>query len=550
MNVTHSFQGFWLFPLAIISILLWRQRSIQKNTLSRIFEPGLIEKVFPFRFWKRWSLRKILFQCLGLLSLVIALCGPQIGQKLEEIKVKGSTVFILFDCSDSMLAEDLKPTRMERAKILLSGLLERLHGTRVGIIAFAGEPYVYCPITLDLTAAKQFLKTIDPGMIPQPGTKIGAALRLALSKMPDSKGAHAVILLTDGEDHRSDPLGAAREAQKMRVKIFAIGIGSLEGEPIPIKDPGGNISGYKKNKKGDVVLSKMDEATLSQMALITDGVYFRASSGGQEIDLLADKLEELEKEPLLTKQSVSEDRYQWFLILAFVSLLASEFLDLSIRRSAHLGAWLIVLSLLLFSGLVANPPLHAESFQGQVRSGNKLYRQENYSEALKKYERAETLNPKDPRASYNKGTALYKLKDWEHAEEAFKTGSGEKEQKDLVPQSLYNLGNTQFQKGQYADAVRSFQESLKLNPNDADARYNLKLAVQFQKNPPPQKKQSKDPKNGNDPKNSRSDSSGMDREKMENAKRTLKSAADEGNNRPIFKPDEHQKRPKEDEEDW
>lgn len=522
---------------------------MKKNLLIHLIDEKIIEKIFPFNRWKRTAFQKILMQTGAFLFLIIALAGPQIGKKLQEIQTRGSTVFILFDCSDSMLAEDFKPTRLEKSKRLLTGLLEKFHGDRVGIIAFAGEAYVYCPVTFDLSTVKQFLKSIEPGMIPQPGTRIGSAIRLALNKMPDSKGSKTIVLLTDGEDHQSDPTGALEEAEKMDVKIFAVGIGNPEGEPIPVRDSTGKVSGYKKDKKGEIILSRLGEETLAKISLTTGGSYFRASDSEQEIDLLAEKIDVLKKDPLTKKQNSYENRYQWFLLFGLILWFLSEsieFLGPIIRRRKFFLFFFILFASYNMTGSF----LYADTFKGRMNQGNRFYKRKNYSDALQNYEKAGQISPSDIRANFNKGTALYRLKEWDGAKEEFQKSSLGKD-KQMAAKSLYNLGNSYFQKGQYGEAVQSYQQSLKLNPTDPDAKFNLQLALQFQKNPPPQKKQSKDDKKGQkdqkDKKQQESESQKKERE--ENAKRILKGAANDQNNKPLFKIDKKENK-KEYEEDW
>lgn len=555
MDFAYPKQIFWVLPFAVLFALVLRRYFKQKTELTRLIEKDVIEKVFPFSLWQKYSLFQIILQFAGILFLIVALVGPRLGQKLKEVETSGSSVFILLDTSDSMLAEDFKPNRMEKSKMLLTALVERMRGSRVGIIAFAGEAYVFCPITFDFTTVKQFLKSIEPGMIPQPGTRIGSAIRLALSKMPEEKKSKAIILLTDGEDHSSDPLGAAREAHKSGVKIFAIGIGSPQGEPIPIRDSSGKTSGYRKDQKGEVILSHLGESELLEMSLLTGGAYFRASPAEKEVDVLLEKLEELEKDPLQRKQKTYENRYRWFLLPAFLFLILSEALiffynRLGVRTLRQFIFLVFLLGHFIFAGASHSG---AESFSGKMEEGNELYREKKYSQALEKFEEAEKLKPEDTRGTFNKGASLYKLERWEEARDEFQKGALSEKRK-LRAKSLYNLGNSQFKNGEYAEAVNSYKQSLALNPNDPDARFNLQLALKFKKNPPPQQKKSKqDKKKEKDSqREKRLREEEKKEERRENAKRTLKGALDEQNNKPIFNPDQKDKGKKNErnEKDW
>lgn len=301
----------------------WLRRRRAK-ALNLLGQAATVERMLPEGLRKRraWVSR---LQTLGLLCLTVALAGPLIGAKLVEYKQKGLDVFIAVDCSLSMQAEDFKPNRMAHAKLILGQLVDRLAGSRIGIIAFAGQAFVQCPLTIDEGAAKDILDTIDTNTVPLPGTVVGEAIRVAMKGLKAGEGQHRVlVLLTDGEDHKSDPQGAAKDAAAVGLKIFPIGIGSSQGEPIPVTDANGNRSGYKRDKKGEVVLSKLDETMLLELARVTDGHYLRASSTGDEVDELVRQLEALQQGDQKSRLfNRFENRYQWPLALGLILLLAS-----------------------------------------------------------------------------------------------------------------------------------------------------------------------------------------------------------------------------------
>jgi len=290
------------------------------HTVTRMLPEGLASR-------RRWM---DLCRVGGLSLIVIALCGPLLGSKLVEFKQKGLDAFVAVDCSQSMRAEDMMPNRMAHARLLLGQLIDRLAGSRIGVIAFAGSAHVQCPLTVDTGAAQQILESIDVGTIPTPGSAIGDAIRVASKGLKAGEGGHRVlILLTDGEDHRSKPLDAAKDAAKTGLKIFTVGIGAQDGEPIPELDESGKRTGYKRDKKGDVVMSRMDEKTLLEVARETGGQYFRASTTGGEIDDLLRALQGLQQGDQKAKLfNRYENRYQWPLaigiLLLFISLLIPE----------------------------------------------------------------------------------------------------------------------------------------------------------------------------------------------------------------------------------
>jgi len=223
----------------------------------------------------------------------------------------------------SMLAEDIRPNRLERAKQEVSALLDRLKGDRIGIVAFAGQAFVQCPLTLDYGAAKLFLDGVDTGLIPVRGTAIGEAIRVSAAAFDqDEKKYKVLILVTDGEDHEGDPLKAAKDAASQGVRIYAIGVGTREGDLIPVRSNDSEVS-YWKDRSGNFVKSRMDETALEKLALITDGKYYRSTSSGIELDRVYDDISRMEQRELTSKKMTQfEDRYQYPLFLAVACFVA------------------------------------------------------------------------------------------------------------------------------------------------------------------------------------------------------------------------------------
>ncbi|MDZ7265076.1 MAG: VWA domain-containing protein, partial [candidate division KSB1 bacterium] len=228
----------------------------------------------------------------------------------------------------SMQAEDIKPNRLEKAKHMVSNLIDLFQGDRVGLIAFAGVPFVQCPLTLDYGAAKMFLEIMDTNLIPQPGTAIGAAIMKAMETFDQRERKHKVlILITDGEDHEGEPLKAAELAEKDGVVIHTVGIGSVQGVPIPLYNESGRNVGFKKDRDDQVVTSKLDEITLEKIALQTGGKYYRASGSESELKKLYEEISKMEKKELASlKFSQYEDRFQYLLIISLVLLVAEVFI--------------------------------------------------------------------------------------------------------------------------------------------------------------------------------------------------------------------------------
>lgn len=317
--------------LPLLTIFFWLVLKMKKNAMQRFGNLVLMERLASSFSPKkqRW---KIVLLLLGIFFLLFSLARPQLGTRLTLMKREGVDIVIAMDCSLSMLAEDFKPSRLEKAKQEVNGLISRMRGDRVGLVAFAGVAFIQCPLTLDYSAAQMFLDIMDTDLIPAPGTAVGDAIRTSVKAFNQKERKYKVlVLLTDGEDHDSDPLGAAEEAAAEGIKIYTIGIGSVQGEPIPLKNRRGEVTGYKKDAEDNVVVSKLDETTLQKVALTTGGKYYHATSGEMELDKIYDEISKMEKKELEGKLMTQyEDRYQIFLFLSILCL-TGEFL-LSERR--------------------------------------------------------------------------------------------------------------------------------------------------------------------------------------------------------------------------
>jgi Ca-activated chloride channel family protein len=244
------------------------------------------------QYLKAFLILSVVFFC------ILALIRPKYGMKSEQVKRRGIDVVIAVDVSLSMYAQDIKPNRLEKAKHEISNFIDHLGGDRVGLVAFAGDAFLQCPLTLDYSAAKIFLDILGPGLIGTPGTNLGAALETALSAFdPKEKKYRVMVLLTDGEDHRGKAEKWAEEAARQGVIIYTVGIGSSGGVPIPMKGKHGNIS-YKKDRQGKVVSTRLDELTLQKMSLTTNGKYFHAAPGRFELDEVVKEINNMEKREL------------------------------------------------------------------------------------------------------------------------------------------------------------------------------------------------------------------------------------------------------------
>lgn len=324
----HFLYALLALPLMLLFFLLVRQ--IKKNALKRFGENQLMLRLLPFLSWKRQSFKFILFSMAWML-LVIAAANPQLGSKLAKVQHKGIDLMICLDVSNSMLAQDITPNRLENAKLAISKLIDNLEGDRIGIVIFAGQAYLQLPITNDYAAAKLFLLTIRPELVPKQGTAIAQALMFAESSFLKDKTNKAVIVITDGEDHEGSAIEQAKSLAEKNIRVFTVGIGSPEGSPIP----DGNGNSYKRDFEGNVVVTKLNETILQQIASAGSGIYIRSKSTQASLKKVLEETNKIEKTEFDTKlYSDFENRFHYFVWAAFLLLV------LEVMLSERKSKWL------------------------------------------------------------------------------------------------------------------------------------------------------------------------------------------------------------------
>ena len=313
--------ALWAVPLWIA--LQWYSNRLRQKALARFGDSALLNKLMTGFVRKRRRNRFVLWMAAYIL-LVLALSGPQLGTRLEDVKRKGIDIVVALDVSLSMQAEDIRPNRLEKAKYEIKKLIDMLHGDRIGLVAFAGIAHIQMPLTLDYAAARLFLDMMDTQLIPQPGTAIAEAIRTSLKAFDPRDNKHKVlILITDGEEHEDDPVAAAEEAAKQGVIVYTIGLGSEQGAPIPLYDKHGNAIGFKKDKQGHVVTTHLDAVTLQKTALAGNGKFYLAGNNGSELRAIYKEVESMEKKELSARRFAQyEDRFQIFLMLSLLCLTA------------------------------------------------------------------------------------------------------------------------------------------------------------------------------------------------------------------------------------
>ena len=308
-----------VFVVLLVLFLLWKRK-----TLAKYGDWAVIRNLIPdYSVWK--SILKFILVMVALASLVVALADPQTGSRLEKVKRKGIDLMICLDVSNSMMAQDIKPNRLERAKQSIVRLIDNLEGDRIGIIVFAGKAYTQLPITTDYAAAKMFTASINTSIVTTQGTAIGEAIEVAANGFGESKHNKAIVVITDGEDHEGNVLEQAEEAVKKNIAIYTIGMGLAEGAPIPVYS-GDVQTGYRKDKEGQTIMSKLDETLLQQIAGVGKGMYVRATTSETGLNKIFDDISKIEKSEIEEKQfSDYEDRFQYFVAFALFLLILDLF---------------------------------------------------------------------------------------------------------------------------------------------------------------------------------------------------------------------------------
>lgn len=307
---------YWLLIIPVLVAIYVMIRLWNKRQFERFANIKLREYLVPMFSSARANTKFVIFNLIIAL-LIIGAANLQSGSKMEKVKREGIDLFLCVDISNSMHAEDIAPNRLERSKQSINKLISKLGGDRIGIIVFAGNAYVQLPITTDYSAAKMFLSTVDTDLIPTQGTEVGRAIELAIKSFGDTKHNKAIIIISDGEDHENGgAVKAAQEAAKHGIKIYTIGMGLDEGAPIPLYNKYGKKTGYKKDKDGNIIITKVDDKILRQIAEIGDGIYVRASNSNVGLDKIYEDINKTEKSEIESNVFTDyDDQFQWLSLI-------------------------------------------------------------------------------------------------------------------------------------------------------------------------------------------------------------------------------------------
>lgn len=328
---------FWLLPILLVIYIIyirWKRRAAR-----RLGDDFITGKLMPYKSgWRNHF--KFFLNILTLSSIFVALANPQIGSQLEKVKRKGIDIVIALDVSNSMLAQDIKPSRLERAKQSINRLIDDLENDRLGLVVFAGKAYTQLPITTDYAAAKLMLSTVSTDLVPVQGTAIGKAIEMASSAFNVEKSGKAIIIITDGETHDEDVMEKVNEAVDKGIRIYTIGLGLSEGAPIPVYN-NGVITGFKKDQSGSTIITRLDETMLQQIADAGKGIYVRANNSQVGLNRIFDEIKRLEQNTYDVKSySDYEDRFQYFIGIALVLIFINYIINERKSRLADMLAFL------------------------------------------------------------------------------------------------------------------------------------------------------------------------------------------------------------------
>ncbi|MBI5799965.1 MAG: VWA domain-containing protein [Verrucomicrobia bacterium] len=466
-------QLLWLLLLVplLALFLLWAWRT-KERLIAQFVQSRLLAQLTVGVSKTRQKVRLALLVSAVACS-VLALARPQWGFTWEEVSQKGLDIVVAIDTSRSMLAADIAPNRLERAKLAAVELMKLAKNDRLGLVAFAGSSFLQCPLTLDEEAFRQGVAALDVNIIPQGGTAIAETIQTALAAFKDGDNHKILVFFTDGEDHEAGVLEAAQAASAKGLRIFTIGIGTATGELIRVADAKGKLD-FLKDDGGNVVKSKLNETLLQQIAGAANGFYLNLR-GANTMDVLYERgLAPLPKSEFNAKlMQRHHERFYWPLGIAIVLLVIEMFLPEQKKTGARTPTSAAALLYLLFSILSAS---------ASSATALKNYESGKFDAALKEYDRLRQQRPEDSRLAYNAGAAAYQARQFEDATRHFSSATGARDP-HLAQSAFYNLGNAHFQLGDTAEqppqkreaweaAVNFYDTALKLRPDDADAQHN------------------------------------------------------------------------------
>ena len=462
--------------LALIRFITYRN---QKKRLRKFGDPKLLRSLMPDVSRFRPAVKFWMLQ--GTLALLIVmLARPQFGTKISNEQRVGIETIIAMDISNSMLAEDIVPSRLDRSKMMVENLVDHFTNDKIGLLVFAGDAFVQLPITSDYVSAKMFLSSIDPSMMATQGTDIARAIDMASHSFTQEEGiGKAIIVITDGEDHEGGALEAAEAAKKAGMRVYVLGVGSTQGAPIPIPGTGD----YMKDNTGNTVMSALNEDMCRQVAQAGGGAYIHVENNSAAQDQLDNELNKLsKKETTSTVYSEFDEQFQAVAILVLLLLILEICIydrrSPLLKRLSLFGSKKKVATMLL---LLVAMTASAQTDRQYIREGNKLFRVGQYDKAEVSYRKAVEKNPKNPQAAYNLGNALMAQKKDSAAVQQFEQATRIESNPLRKAAAYHNMGVICQTHKMYGEAIEAYKNALRLNPNDNETRYNLVLCQRQKK---------------------------------------------------------------------
>ena len=499
---------YFLAIIPLLALLHYGTDALRRRRLKKYGDPELLKALMPdVSSWRREL--KFWLVSGALAMMIVCLARPQYGTKIDTRTRKGIEAIIALDVSNSMLAEDVKPSRLDKSKMLISSLVDKMNDDKIGLIVYAGDAYTQLPITSDYVSAKMFLDNISPDMIAVQGTDIARAIELATHSFTQQEGVgRAIFVITDGEDNEGGAVEAAREALKKGMNVYVLGVGSSEGSPIPM--PGTNR--YITDNAGNTVVSKLNEDMCRQIAQAGGGAYIyvdNSSSAQSALQRHVDKLAKAEMESVLYSEYDEHFRdFAWaalILLLLDILFLARKNHVLSrftlFKPSSRIAMASVVMLFLSVAptsfGLDNSAHAQKKNDRYFIRHGNRLYRDSLYTKAQVDYQKAIEKDNTNPVAHYNLGNAQLMQGQPKDAMKSYETAARLQKDKMRGAQIYHNMGVILQSQKQFAEAIECYKNALRRNPNDDETRYNLALC-QHQLQNQSQDQNNKDDQQGQD----------------------------------------------------
>ena len=540
-------QPIWLFAGLVACVaLVWQYRRFdrgQRIALAQFVSARLLPKLTSSVSASRKLVKRILLT-LGVAFVFIALARPQAGFEFQETHRKGLELLFAVDTSKSMLAQDVKPDRLTRAKLAVTDLVAKLNGDGVGLIAFAGSSFLQCPVTLDYDAFRESLDALDVNVIPKGGTDIAAAIHEAEAVFKTRTAADKIlILITDGEDLGGEAISAAQAAAKNGVKIFTVGVGSTTGELVPVPSENGGTD-FAKDENGKPVKSRLDETTLKKIAESTGGIYQPLGAQGEGLtNIYEHDLTGFKRQDLKAREAkVPLEKFHWALLAALACFVGELLIGNRRRvRASNLRPATAAAALIILAGVASTKAASPQSAEQAYQKGDFAKSQQDYAASAAK-------EPSKAELQFNAGDASYKAGDYAQAasgfEKSLKTG-----QVPVQQNAYYNLGNAKYRLGQktekenpqetiktWEEAVKSYDTALQIKADDADAKHNrdfVKRKIEQLKKQEEQKKQDQQKQQDQKNQQQNKDQKNNDQQNQsQDQKSDSKNQKDEGKDQP------------------